>query len=44
MSRSLSSVSGKPYEIRLPDGSVVTSAAFLEGKLAECDRSHAPGG
>ena len=39
-----SSVSGKPYEIRLPDGTVVTSAAFLEGKLAEFDRSPAPGG
>jgi hypothetical protein len=39
-----SSTSGKPYEIRLPDGTVVTSAAFLQGKLAEFDRSHAPGG
>ncbi|HUL18756.1 MAG TPA: DUF5329 family protein, partial [Steroidobacteraceae bacterium] len=39
-----SSVSGKPYEIRLPDGTVVSSAAFLQGKLADFDRSHAPGG
>ncbi len=37
-----SSTSGKPYEIRLPDGTVVSSAAFLQGKLAEFDRSHAP--
>jgi uncharacterized protein DUF5329 len=39
-----SSVSGKPYQIRLPDGTMVTSAAFLQGKLAEFDRSHAPSG
>ena len=39
-----SSTSGKPYEIRLPDGTVVSSAAFLQGKLAEFDRSHAPAG
>jgi hypothetical protein len=41
---SQSSTSGKPYEIRLPDGTVVTAAAFLQGKLAEFDRTHAPGG
>jgi hypothetical protein len=39
-----SSTSGKPYEIRLSDGTVVSSAAFLQGKLEEFDRSHAPGG
>jgi hypothetical protein len=39
-----SSSSGKPYEIRFPDGTVVTSAAFLQGRLAEFDRNHAPGG
>ena len=41
---SQSSTSGKPYEIRLPDGTVVTAAVFLQGKLAEFDRTHAPGG
>ena len=41
---SQSSTSGKPYEIRLPDGTVLTAAAFLQGKLAEFDRTHAPGG
>jgi hypothetical protein len=39
-----SSVSGKAYEIRLPDGTVVSAAAFLQGKLAEFDRAHAPDG
>jgi hypothetical protein len=41
---SQSSISGKAYEIRLLDGTVVTAAVFLQGKLAEFDRSHAPGG
>lgn len=41
---SQSSTSGKPYEIRLADGTVVTAAVFLQGKLAEFDRTHAPGG
>jgi hypothetical protein len=41
---SQSSTSGKPYEIRLPDATVVTAAVFLQGKLAEFDRTHAPGG
>ena len=41
---SQSSTSGKPYEIRLPDGTMVSAAAFLQGKLAEFDRTHTPGG
>jgi hypothetical protein len=38
-----SSVSGQPYEIRLPDGQVVRAADFLRDKLAEFDRRAAPG-
>ena len=34
-----SSVSGKPYEIRFPDGQVVRSADFLRLKLIEFDQS-----
>jgi Family of unknown function (DUF5329) len=33
-----SSVSGRPYEIRFPDGRVVPSAEFLRQKLSEFDR------
>ena len=33
-----SSVSGKPYEIRFPDGRVVLSADFLRQKLREFDQ------
>lgn len=33
-----SSVSGKPYEIRFPDGRVVYSADFLRQKLREFDK------
>jgi hypothetical protein len=35
-----SSVSGKPYEIRFPDGRVVLSADFLRQKLAEFDEGN----
>jgi hypothetical protein len=35
---STSSISGKPYEIRFPDGRVVRSADFLRQKLVEFDR------
>ena len=35
---STSSISGKPYEIRFPDGHVVTSADFLRQKLVEFDK------
>ncbi|HXW73623.1 MAG TPA: DUF5329 family protein [Steroidobacteraceae bacterium] len=35
---SQSSVSGRPYEIRFPDGRVVPSADFLRQKLSEFDR------
>jgi hypothetical protein len=34
-----SSVSGKPYEIRFPDGRVVLSADFLRLKLREFDKA-----
>jgi len=37
-----SSVSGKPYEIRFPDGRVVLSADFLRQKLAEFDTGSGP--
>jgi len=37
-----SSVSGKPYEIRFPDGRVVLSADFLRQKLAEFDAENRP--
>jgi hypothetical protein len=37
-----SSVSGRPYEIRLADGQVVRTADFLRDKLAEFDRRAAP--
>ena len=36
-----SSVSGKPYEIRFPDGRVVLSADFLRLKLREFDEAGA---
>ena len=36
---SRSSVSGKPYEIRFPDGRVVLSADFLRQKLIDFDRA-----
>ena len=36
---SQSSVSGKPYEIRLDDGRAVRSADFLRQKLIEFDRA-----
>jgi Family of unknown function (DUF5329) len=39
---SASSVSGKPYEIRFPDGRVVLSAEFLQQRLIEFDRSGGP--
>ena len=35
-----SSVSGKPYEIRFPDGRVVRSADFLRQKLGDFDRAN----
>jgi hypothetical protein len=35
---SRSSVSGKPYEIRFADGTVVTSEAFLRAKLKELEQ------
>src|SRR5215469_12133005 len=34
-----SSISGKPYEIRFPDGRVVLSAGFLRQKLMDFDRT-----
>jgi hypothetical protein len=34
-----SSISGKPYEIRFPDGRVVPSADFLRQKLVDFDRA-----
>ena len=34
-----SSISGKPYEIRFPDGQVVLSADFLRQQLIEFDRA-----
>ena len=34
-----SSVSGRPYEIRFPDGQVVRSADFLRQKLSDFDRA-----
>ncbi|HEY1873122.1 MAG TPA: DUF5329 domain-containing protein [Steroidobacteraceae bacterium] len=36
---SQSSVSGKPYEVRFPDGRVVLSADFLRQKLIDFDRT-----
>ena len=33
-----SSVTGKPYKIRLPDGQTVESGPWLQGKLAEFDQ------
>lgn len=41
---SQSSISGKPYQIRFADGSVVPSAAFLRQKLLEFDRQKRQGG
>lgn len=38
---SVSSLSGKPYEIRFADGRVVLSAQFLQEKLQEFDRQNA---
>jgi len=35
---SVSSVSGIPYQVRFPDGRVVSSEAYLRQKLAELDR------
>ena len=35
-----SSVSGKPYEIRFPDGHVVRSTDFLKQKLTDFDRAN----
>jgi len=35
-----SSVSGKPYEIRFPDGHVVRSADFMRQKLSDFDRAN----
>jgi hypothetical protein len=35
-----SSISGKPYEIRFPDGRVVLSADFLRQKLSEFDAAN----
>ena len=35
-----SAVSGKPYEIRFPDGQVVRSADFLRQKLSDFDRAN----
>jgi hypothetical protein len=35
-----SSVSGKPYEIRFPDGRLVRSADFLWQKLIDFDRAN----
>ena len=39
-----SSVSGRPYEIRLPDGSLVPSAVFLRDKLRQFDDRRTGGG
>ena len=36
-----SSITGKPYEIRFADGSVMLSAEFLQEKLREFDRQNA---
>jgi hypothetical protein len=41
---SASSVSGRPYEIRFPDGRVVPSADFLQQKLMEFDKGNEPPG
>jgi Family of unknown function (DUF5329) len=38
---SQSSVSGKPYEIRFPDGRVVLAADFLRQRLIDFDRTRA---
>jgi Family of unknown function (DUF5329) len=38
---SQSSVSGKPYEIRFPDGRAVLAADFLRQKLIDFDRTGA---
>jgi len=38
---SASSVSGRPYEIRFPDGQVVLSADFLRQELLEFDKENA---
>lgn len=35
---SRSSISGQPYHIRLADGTLMTSEAFLRAKLEELDR------
>jgi len=35
-----SAVSGRPYEIRFPDGRVVLSADFLRQKLIDFDRAN----
>jgi hypothetical protein len=41
---SVSSVSGRPYEIRFSDGRVVSAADFLRQKLMEFDKQNeAPG-
>lgn len=37
---SVSSVSGRPYEIRFSDGRVVRAADFLRGKLSEFDKEN----
>ena len=39
---SASSISGKPYEIRFPDGRVIPSADFLRQKLVDFDRASGP--
>jgi len=40
---SQSSISGKPYEIRFADGTVLPAADFLRQKLLEFDASRRPG-
>jgi hypothetical protein len=35
-----SAVSGRPYEIRFPDGRVVRSADFLRQKLIDFDKAN----
>ena len=40
---SVSSVSGRPYEIRFADGRTVTSESFLKARLAELRMGSRPG-
>jgi hypothetical protein len=40
---SVSSVSGRPYEIRFADGRTITSESFLKARLAELRMGSRPG-